>query len=203
MDDHQPPGPGERLFSIGHSNQSIGTFLNLLKQHAIQVLVDVRSRPYVKYATHFNREPLKAALAGTGIEYLFLGRELGGHPADAQFYDGEGHVLYERLAESPVFLEGIRRLENGARRRRVAIMCSEEDPASCHRRLLIARVLAARGIVLDHIRGNGRIQTEEELRLEATGGQGDLFADQEETASWKRSTQSVLPRKPRPSSSEH
>jgi uncharacterized protein (DUF488 family) len=189
------------IFSIGHSNHAMDVFLELLKKHRIDVLVDVRSRPYAKYASHFDQRPLREALTTAGIRYLFLGRELGGQPAKAAFYDADGHVIYQRLAESPLFIEGIQRLETGAPEHRIAIMCSEEDPASCHRRLLLGHVLEARGIPLDHIRGDGRVQTEEELVIEETGGQGDLFADQEDADTWKRSTQSVLPKKPPSSSS--
>jgi uncharacterized protein (DUF488 family) len=176
-------------------------FLHLLTTQHIDALADVRSHPYSKYASQFDRQPLKVALTAAGIRYLFLGEELGGQPSGAEFYDADGHVLYARVAESPAFLHGIARLEQGAQRHRVAILCGEENPAGCHRRLLVGRMLAARGITVDHIRGDGRVQTEEELVLEETGGQGDLFADQEGTATWRRSSQSVLPGKPRPSSS--
>lgn len=195
---------GRRLFSIGHSNHPLQTFLGLLKLHQIEILVDARSYPYSKYASHFDIETLKAAVGDAGIKYLFLGKELGGRPEGTEFYDAEGHVLYSRVAESPLFLEGIRRLNSGIKKYRIAILCSEEDPSSCHRHLLIGRVLSSHGIVLDHIRGDGRVQTEAELMKEAASRchdnrQATLFAKPEETT-W-RSIQSVLPRGPRPTSS--
>ena len=42
-------------------------------------------------------------------------------------------------------------------------MCSEEDPAVCHRHLLVGRVLAGEGLTLRHIRGDGRLQTDADL----------------------------------------
>ncbi len=198
------PRPGRRILSIGHSNQSLEAFLGLLRLHQIEVLVDARSHPYSKHAPHFDARPLKEAVKASGIKYLYLGKELGGRPAGAEFYDADGHVLYGRVAQSPLFLEGIRRLEEGAQKYRIALMCSEENPTSCHRRLLIGRVLAARGLTLDHIRGDGRIQAEMELaNTEGTqqgGEQPGLFGQREERA-W-RSTRSVLPRRPQLSSSE-
>lgn len=200
----EAPDVDRHLFSIGHSNHPLQTFLDLLKLHQIQVLVDARSYPYSKYASHFDTQALKTAVSDAGIKYLFLGRELGGRPEGTEFYDAEGHVLYSRVAESPLFLEGIRRLESGIKKYRIAILCSEEDPSSCHRHLLIGRVLSSRGIVIDHIRGDGRVQTESELRKEEASRrdnrQAMLFEESEETA-W-RSIQSVLPRGQRPSSSE-
>jgi len=192
---------GKRLFSIGHSNQDTDALMSLLKTHGVEVVVDVRSSPHSGYASQFDREPLEAALNRAGLKYLFLGKELGGHPDDPACYDGDGHVVYERVAASGPFLEGIRRLENGAGRFRIAMLCSEEDPAQCHRRLLVGRVLASRGIAVDHIRGDGRVQTEQELTLEETGGQGDLFEGLEDGATWRRSTQSVSRKRRRPSSS--
>jgi uncharacterized protein (DUF488 family) len=199
------PEAKRHLFSIGHSNHSLETFLGLLKTHQIEVLVDARSHPYSKYASHFDNLALKAALSNAGIKYLYLGKELGGRPEGSEFYDADGHVLYSRVAESPIFLNGIHRLEKGAEQFRVALLCSEENPSHCHRRLLVGHVLAGRGTALDHIRGDGRIQSEtelisEEARLNHDNGQTTLFKGTEENA-W-RSIQSVLQKERRPSSSE-
>lgn len=106
-----------RIFTIGHSNQTMEEFLELLAGQGIQVVVDVRSSPYSKYAGQFNREPLKSALKKAGFFYLFLGDALGGMPQDRRFYDQEGYVVYKRIAESP---------------------------DGCHRHLMISRVLRDR-----------------------------------------------------------
>jgi Protein of unknown function, DUF488 len=174
------------LISVGHSNKSIEQFLQLLGKQGIEVVADVRSHPYSRFAPHFNREPLTEALARTGLRYVFLGRELGGRPEGDQFYDDDGHVLYGRVAQTPLFLAGIERLERGLERFRLAMMCSEEDPTDCHRRLLVARVLNDRGINVAHLRGDGTVQPETAL-----GGlaQGDIFNGFEEKA-W-RSTRSA------------
>src|SRR5262249_35414963 len=71
---------------------------------------------------------------------------------------------YNLVAEEPRFLEGIERLERGRKEYRVALMCSEENPAVCHRHLLIGRVLSSRGVPYLHIRGDGALQSEEEVR---------------------------------------
>jgi uncharacterized protein (DUF488 family) len=192
--------PSETLtvFTIGHSNHDEATFLELLKQHRIDVVADVRSQPYSKYTTQFNTDQLQAALAGAGVRYVFLGQQLGGRPEEPEFYDAAGHVLYDRLAQSPRFLEGLARLQRGLHQYRVALLCSEEDPAECHRNLLVSRVLAARGVIAWHIRGDGRLQSQAEVdRQSCPGGrqQQFLFAELKETP-W-RSTRSVLP-KPQP-----
>ena len=176
------------VFSIGHSNQSIEKFLSLLESHKIDVLVDVRSHPYSKYAPHFQQKSLSRKLEESGFRYLFLGNELGGKPEAGDFYDANGHVLYRELARSSLFLEGIQRLERGLESYRIAIMCAEENPSRCHRRLLITPVLEGRGINVIHIRGDGRLEPESEiLRQEA---QLTLFRNSEQIPS--RSSRSIL-----------
>jgi uncharacterized protein (DUF488 family) len=64
-----------RVLTIGHSNHSMEHFLDLLRRHAVQVVADVRSSPYSKYATQFDREPLMEALRAAGFQYVYLGGE--------------------------------------------------------------------------------------------------------------------------------
>ncbi|MDD1776958.1 MAG: DUF488 domain-containing protein [Candidatus Helarchaeota archaeon] len=195
----------KEIYTIGHSNHPPERFIKLLKQHQIEVLVDVRSRPHSKQVPHFNKNTLKSLVIANGIKYLFLGKELGGIPEKSDFYDENGYVIYSRIAGSVAFLEAISRLETGILEYRVAIMCGEENPFGCHRRLLIGRVLKERGITIQHIRGNGKLQTEEQLVLkeQATvvdNSQQPLFNFKEETE-WK-SIRSVLQKNRRQNSSE-
>jgi uncharacterized protein (DUF488 family) len=198
---HDPRLP---IFTIGHSNQSLSTFLELLRGRQIAVLGDVRSRPYSRYAPQFNAPALKPALTAAGIQYLHL-PQLGGRPDGPEFYDAAGHVVYSLVEQAPFFLDGIARLETGRRKYRIALMCSEEDPAHCHRHLLVSRVLEARGIPVAHILGDGTLLAERDLaavqaQAARPEGQPPLF-DLEETTVWK-STRSVLRKDPRPPSSE-
>jgi uncharacterized protein (DUF488 family) len=184
------------LWTIGHSNHGLEELLDLLGRNGIEVLADVRSAPYSRYAEHFNHAPLERAVKQAGLRYVFLGRELGGRPKGAPFYDAEGHVRYDVTAQAPFFLRGLDRLRTGANRYRVAMMCAEEDPAHCHRRLLVGCVLADEGYELRHIRGDGRVEVEFEVVLHP-----DLqLSLLDERPPW-RSTRSVSPRSPQESSS--
>ncbi|HEX5610320.1 MAG TPA: DUF488 domain-containing protein [Solirubrobacterales bacterium] len=189
----EPAKVGE-VFTIGHSNHSREHFLNLLCDREIEVLVDVRSHPRSRYVEWADRTNLASSVKGVGIKYLFLGEELGGRPNAPQFYDAEGRALYWKIAEGEAFEAGVRRLQEGAERYRVAIMCSEENPASCHRRLLVAKVLLERGFKITHIRGNGACESE---RQPIDFAAGSLFADEENL--W-RSSLSVSPARPRKTS---
>ncbi len=101
-------------WTIGHSNQPIETFLDLLAKHQIAVLVDVRSSPYARYASQFDKEAVQYPLHTREIKYLFLGDLLGGRAEGDEFYDSAGHVLYGKVAQSPKFQQGIDRLLEAA-----------------------------------------------------------------------------------------
>jgi len=191
-----------QFYTVGHSSHSPEHFIELLQRYRVEVLVDVRSAPYSRYSPHFDRESLRDLVTAAAIKYLYLGDVVGGRPKDETFYDLEGHACYAKVAESVEFLGGIERLEHGADDFRVALMCSEEDPAHCHRRLLIGRVLIERGGELQHIRGDGQLQPEAGVIAASgkllTDPQPALFAELDEDK-W-RSSASVLPKVPQHSS---
>ncbi|MCX6645697.1 MAG: DUF488 domain-containing protein [bacterium] len=182
------PDPALSIFTIGHSNHEIERFLELLKQNKIQILADVRSSPYSRYVVQYNHDAIEHLVSRANIEYQFFGGVLGGKPSDPDLYDSDGRVLYGKIAESEQFQEGIDHLIKLIRNFTVAIMCSEEIPSGCHRRLLITRVLMERGVNVIHIRGDGSIQSEEELRkaeeMEKDKGQLSMFAPGE-PEEWK------------------
>lgn len=152
-----------RVYTIGHSTHSLDSFASLLKRYEIDVLVDVRSCPYSRHVPQFNADNLREFLAAIGIRYVFLGDALGGRPRDRELYDEHGHIVYARIARRPAFRRGLSKLEKQAETCRVAVLCSEEDPVHCHRRLLVGNALMEQGIKVTHIRGDGRLQTEEAL----------------------------------------
>jgi uncharacterized protein (DUF488 family) len=193
------------VYSVGHSNVPLDDFIALVRSQEIEVVADVRTSPRSRYVPHFDGPHLRQSLVDAGVRYVFLGSELGGRPDGDEFYDHQDHVLYGRVAASDFFEAGLDRLLEGAQRFRVAMLCSEEDPTNCHRRLLIGRVLASRGVDVQHIRGNGRVLSE--LDLQRSSGdaaqQASLFdSGEEEEVAW-RSTRSVSRRSGPSTSSEH
>lgn len=181
-------------YTIGHSNHNIDIFLQLLKPNDIEILVDVRSYPYSKYSTQYNRETLTETLTENGVRYQYLGKRLGGRP-EGDYYDRRGFALYYKIAESDLFRGGIKSLDDIIGQKTTAIMCSEEDPNECHRHLLIGKVMETRGCNVMHIRGDGSIQEPHELMQANCYVQTKLFISEGEEALWK-STRSVLPKKP-------
>ena len=189
---------GHMVFTVGHSSHSPEDFLRLLSSNGVEILIDVRSRPYSRHVPQFNREPLRVFLEARGISYRYMGDRLGGMPEDAGMYDEDGRVLYSELARTAGFASGIEELRALARDGRVALMCGEENPYGCHRFLLVGRVLAREGMEIVHIRGDGRLERAGAGEAAAPGGQMEMFLAEEEE--WK-STRSVLPADRRRSSS--
>ena len=173
------------IFTVGHSNHTQDAFVALLRLHAIDLVVDVRSAPASRYAPQFNRRHLAADLARHGIGYAFAGDRLGGGPTDPACYktgtvpDGAADYLkmvdYPVVARQPWFRGGVDRLVEMAPRQRVVVMCSEEDPARCHRHHLVAQALLERGVVVRHIRRDGAVEDALPLAAGAATAQLALF----------------------------
>ena len=152
----------KNLFTIGHSNLSIEAFISLLQQHGITAIADVRSHPYSRYLPHFNKSELQAALQNAGIEYRFLGQELGARPNDLSCYVN-GKAPYEKIAATQLFEQGIKRLLKGAGNYRIALMCAERDPITCHRSILVCQHLREFGLNINHILTDGNLESHEAL----------------------------------------
>lgn len=151
------------MFTIGHSNEPLDEFIGLLTAQAIDLVVDVRSKPQSRFFPHFNRRALGDHLVECGIEYEYMGDELGGHPPEKELYDEKGHVVYERVAKLRRFRNGIKTIARLCEQRRVALMCTEEVPAKCHRHPLLAVMLLERDVNVLHIRRDGSLQDAGEL----------------------------------------
>jgi len=145
------------IHTIGHSDHTTAAFVDLLRDHGITLVVDVRSQPYSRWADQFNRETLAHDLEDAGIAYRFLGDALGGRPSDPALYDsGQERPDYQRIERTPAYQAGIDRLLDLAQSQRLAVMCGEGDHRQCHRHLLITQTLLTRGVRVLHIQPDGR-----------------------------------------------
>ncbi len=158
-----------RLLTIGHSNHSLERFTQLLDEAGVQAVVDVRTVPLSRYNPQFNQANLDSTLAAEGRLYFFAGKYLGGRPGDPACYKkrvlpAEGadylhEVDYPEVMRRDWFVKAIERLLEIADEQTTAVMCSEEDPAQCHRHHLIAKYLLRERpeVQVQHVRGNGQI----------------------------------------------
>ena len=144
------------VLTIGHSSHTTEVLFDLLARHRVTALADVRSVPYSRFNPQFNRDRFAAALKASGIEYAYLGRELGGRSDDPSCYE-HGRIRYDRLALTPQFRDGLERILRGAEEHCVALMCAEKEPLHCHRALLVGHELDRRGVDVAHILPDGRL----------------------------------------------
>lgn len=152
------------FFTIGHSNRSIGTFADLLREAQVELLVDIRKIPMSRANPQFNGNTLPSALQAFQIAYEHIAT-LGGLrdkaktlPADVNgFWTNKSFHNYADYALSEPFHAGLERLIAAGCERRSAIMCSEAVWWRCHRRI-VADYLIASGETVFHIMGSGRIE---------------------------------------------
>lgn len=122
------------VFTIGYAGRKLGDFLALLQEHNVAIVVDVRRFPKSK-ACEYSKESLEAELRQARISYIWMGDTLGG------FRSGG----YRNYMESDSYKEGVDKLLELAKRKRLVLLCKERNDAGCHRRY-IAQSLAERGV---------------------------------------------------------
>lgn len=151
------------VYTIGHSDRTIGAFIDLLTGQDVTQLVDIRSMTMSRANPQFNAEALVASLAERGIAYRHIAA-LGGLrrrsfdiPQDLNgVWRNRSFHNYADYALSDAFREGLAELCLMAEAAATAIMCAEAVWWRCHRRI-VADNLLARGIAVFHIMENGRI----------------------------------------------
>ena len=161
------------IYTIGHSNITQESFIEILKEFKIQIVIDVRSSPYSKFVPHFNRENIKKTLKENNIRYIFLGDYIGGKPKYKKFYEN-GKVNYDLIAKTKHFKEGIDKIMELSDDNNIVLMCSEEDPYNCHRHHLITQTLLKYGLEVIHIRKE--CKTEKITKLDKKDIQKTLFS---------------------------
>lgn len=173
----------DALYTIGHSTHTAQRVIELLRLHSVTALADVRSHPHSRINPQFNRESFSEQLKACGIKYVFLGLELGARTEDSSCYR-EGKIQYDLLARTDVFQSGLERARQGMTTHRVALMCAEKDPLTCHRAILVCRHLVSRGVDVEHILEDGRLETHEHALSRLLSEHGladtDLFKSRDE-----------------------
>lgn len=158
-----------KVYTIGHSNQSLEEFYEMIKTQGITCIIDVRSMPYSKYTSQFNQESISAFLKQKGILYAHFGREFGARREDClverQVIKNKKQVSQIQVdflagMRTPNFLHGVERLTKAVSQGfNVSLMCSEANPLECHRFSFLSRYLHEHLWNVMHITkdGNGEI----------------------------------------------
>lgn len=126
------------IYTIGHSNKSVAVFVEMLQRYGIETLVDVRTTPYSKYNSQFNREDFRKELNTVGIRYDWRGKNMGG--------------LGDNVDEEATIDEYVYRANNDEV---IALCCSEGKPEDCHRFYDLAPKFRDKGLEVQHILWDG------------------------------------------------
>ncbi|MCB4758494.1 MAG: DUF488 domain-containing protein [Sulfurovum sp.] len=130
------------LYTVGHSIYEIEDFISLLKNNNVNTIVDVRSTPYSKFASQYNREDLKYYLKENGICYIFMGDLLGARHENKDLLFDNGKVDFKKVQETISFQQGITRLDKGiSKGYNISLMCSEKEAFDCHRFGLVSEYI--------------------------------------------------------------
>ena len=152
------------VYTIGHSTHSISYFIDLLQQHHIHCIIDVRSVPASGYNPQYNQSQLKASLAQHQILYMHFKDEFGAHQKQKDYRHEDGFLDFDKFALSTTFQRGVRRIQEAIKQGyRIALMCAEADPLVCHRFSMVAKNIQRAGIEVKHILKDGHIHTHTEL----------------------------------------
>lgn len=152
------------LYTIGHSQHKIEYFLEMLRLHGVNYILDVRSIPYSQFASEYNRENINATLDSVGIQYAFMGNYFGARQEDRSLYTNDGYLDFEKTRKSAQFQLGFHNVIKGVYSgNKIALMCTEKDPIECHRAIMVARTFYEAGIDVQHILQNNELQSHAEL----------------------------------------
>lgn len=151
-----------KLWTIGHWTCPIPDFMEPLKEHEIDVLVDVRAHPGSRRNPQFGQDAMAEWLPEHGVRYQRM-EKLGGRrrkqkDVDPDVNAGWENASFKNYADYTLtedFREGLKELEALASENNVAIMCGEPMPWRCHR-LLVSNVLVSRDWDVWHLMTNGK-----------------------------------------------
>lgn len=148
------------IYSIGTSIREKEQFIELLEEHNLKVVVDVRRFPKSRF-DYFCKDKLCSMLKKDKIGYVYLGNTLGGFRKNG----------YQEYTKTRSFLIGIEELIKLASKKNTAFMCAERFPWRCHRRF-IALALEKEGWRVIHIIDEGKTwETKTQNRTQRKKGQ--------------------------------
>ena len=153
--------PPKTIYTVGHSNRDLRSFLRLLKAHDIEALIDVRRYPTSRKYPHFDKENLASVLSQADMFYYWLGEALGGWRkwrggSISGCLKSPGFRAYVEHMKTEEFLEAAKKLMRIAMKYNSVVMCAEKFPWRCHRYFL-SDWLKVQGFRVIHIIDEGRV----------------------------------------------
>lgn len=154
------------LFTIGYTTFQFDDFIDVLKHHEIDVVIDVRSLPYSKYHAQYNKEIIEGILKNNKIHYRNYSTEFGARQMERQYFSRDGYLDFELFTESKWFKYGFDKINTSLTKGfNIVLMCAEKDPAACHRAIMVSRVFHNNGKAVNHILADGNIENQNDVEL--------------------------------------
>jgi len=150
---------------MGFSNRLWEDTVEILANHRMQRLVDIRTLPGSRRTPQFNLENLEQKLPEAGVEYLHL-KSLGGLRKPIKdstlnaAWKNDGFRAYADYMQSTEFETALETLVRLLTEKRTVYSCTEAVFWRCHRQL-ISDALHIRGFRVGHIMGAGKVQEHE------------------------------------------
>ena len=152
------------IYTLGHSNYPFDKFIEILKKYDINCVVDIRSTPYSKYNTQYNKEFLHETLKNLGYTYIYMADEFGAKRRTRNSYNDEGYADFDKVILEEDFKKGIERLKVGcAKNYKIVLLGAMQEPIRCPRAILLGRELIKEGFNVKHIMHEGDLKTQDEL----------------------------------------
>jgi len=151
-----------KIWTVGHGARPVEELAFLLETARIELLIDVRAHPGSRRHPQFNRESLESSLAAHRISYRWEGKALGGfrkpRPDSANAaLRNESFRGYADYMGSGEFTTAACGLIESTRCARLALMCAEQHPSRCHRRL-ISDWLVSHDVEVEHLIDRHRVE---------------------------------------------
>jgi len=133
-----------KLATIGYETDTQGGMIDRLKAADVELVLDVRAVASSRKAG-FSKTLLGNSLKDQGIDYLHL-RPLGtpkpGREAARAGRIDEMHAIFNAHLEEPDAVLALTQATELTKTKRVALLCYEDDPNCCHRRIVADRIRA-------------------------------------------------------------
>lgn len=152
------------IYTIGYSGFSIDEFISVLIDKRITCLIDVRSSPYSKFHSQYDKDSIMGILKENNIIYRNYNKEFGARQTERTYYSKDGVLDFDKYTESVIFKDGCNKLLSGIENGYVfCLMCAEKDPINCHRSIMIGKALRKIGFNVMHIMPENLIINQQEL----------------------------------------
>jgi len=145
------------IYTIGHANRGVAELIELLREHQIDFLIDIRTAAEAERSADFAPPALTTTLQGANIRYVSMNHALAEGTVTAT-----GSVDYAVARTTTAYQQAIGRLQKAFQQQHhVALLGVAAAPEDCPRSHLFGASLQELAIPVVHLDQHGVAQTQE------------------------------------------